>query len=808
MHRLTVFISFWILLLLAFLSLALAVVLLNVLLSTKTSHLGAVIGDGKRVDNSKKKPDSHHWVDGRSQQYYALEAEEGTNVKVSDQSIAVVVALATEPRSGNGFLDSAAVLAHSVHVYIDGTGEHGLVRLIALCGPGTAGWSKQTAMKVERAGWEAVPVDLPVRRHETEKIPYHEPFAKSGCCGESELVKLHAFGLVDYSRVLLLEVESLLLQSLDGLLNENTDAIWTDKYLDGSYANNGFFVIRPSDVVYSRMVALVRKGYFQGASGRGGVKISRCSEGEIIPRLVPYYYQKIHHKPLYPGAAKWRLANACVYNNLYQELPCGNGNTTMRSTNIDQIKVVHFTACCKKKFLDSCGESTECEPLCSAWWSARNSLEAVHGIKISVRCKERKKYVPLKLWKLLNWKSDKSGYTSQGHRTNFQTVTRTKAFHHFRKGILTYKRFGGRLNNQIFQFVAALQHAVVLNRTLVVPPETNAVEWTAMFDVQLKVWDLSHLNAAYSIDWTSAVRDPVNVPDRCTLTSKDQKEFLSAGLDVWKQWEDKCPDAIDIGGQGGLLFCRQQHRFCGNASVEKVAFDIVRKLRLSQNLINVLPSAHPEYFTKGYSALAIHSRRAGEGSYSMDICTKGNRRTCQQHVNKKLWNTYCDDRTMQGNCAVWTNLDYQIKSETVRKLGGNEVYRFVLASDGTHDWSTDYKGQYLIANNTKYLLMLEMDATMSRPLLRRNVQSKYATELANIGFPRFIQELDRLTSTLLDLFSLVEPVYLLGAFYSTLSLNACLLRGVERIYNSNMCWMLMHPETDEAIPTSTSIYPI
>ncbi|KAK1745088.1 hypothetical protein QTG54_004379 [Skeletonema marinoi] len=50
------------------------------------------------------------------------------------------------------------------------------------------------------------------------------------------------------------------------------------------------------------------------------------------------------------------------------------------------------------------------------------------------------------------------------------------------KRLLTYKRFGGRLNNQLFQFITALQHAKVLKRTLVVPDEVREVDWTGMFD--------------------------------------------------------------------------------------------------------------------------------------------------------------------------------------------------------------------------------------------------------------------------------------------------------------------------------------
>lgn len=58
----------------------------------------------------------------------------------------------------------------------------------------------------------------------------------------------------------------------------------------------------------------------------------------------------------------------------------------------------------------------------------------------------------------------------------------------------------------------------------------------------------------------------------------------------------------------------------------------------------------------------------------------------------------------------------------------------------------------------------------------------------------------QLSSTILEMFSLVNAEYFVGGFYSTLSLNVCLLRGLHRIMESNMCWMLIHPNSRYAIP--------
>lgn len=150
------------------------------------------------------------------------------------------------------------------------------------------------------------------------------------------------------------------------------------------------------------------------------------------------------------------------------------------------------------------------------------------------------------------------------------------------------------------------------------------------------------------------------------------------------------------------------------------------------------------------------------------------------------------------------DLDYQIKSKTALKKNQKD-YRFVLASDGTHDWSIDFDGQFVVANNTEWLLSLEnraLEEVKAGKSMESMAKSSFAKErLKNQkDFSRIHSTMDALTATLLDLFSLVDSKYLLGAYYSTLSFNACYFRGVDRMYDSNMCWMLMHSETKLAIP--------
>lgn len=246
------------------------------------------------------------------------------------------------------------------------------------------------------------------------------------------------------------------------------------------------------------------------------------------------------------------------------------------------------------------------------------------------------------------------------------------------KRLLTYKRFGGRLNNQIFQFITALQHAKVLKRTLVVPDEIREVDWTGMFDTSLGIWDLSSLNAAYDIDWVSGLDPSFTTPDKCLMHWKEAPQLLKGGPSHWEEWDAKCPDIINIAGNTGLLFCERQHQFCGDAEAQLEAYAIYKHLRLSQDIMEYIPSKQQQFKDLGYNEMAIHSRRAGEGGYDWELCIQGNRKTCSHHLDRENGSKFCDMRTMKGNCAIWMDLEYQIKSKGVLK-GNQKDYRFVLA---------------------------------------------------------------------------------------------------------------------------------
>ncbi len=322
------------------------------------------------------------------------------------------------------------------------------------------------------------------------------------------------------------------------------------------------------------------------------------------------------------------------------------------------------------------------------------------------------------------------------------------------------------MNNQLVQFVTALQHATVLKRTLVVPNEATEVEWTAMFDTGFDVWDLDSLNAAYEIDWVAGLSKEfvASIPAQCVLTRKEVKRMLEGGPTLWKAWDEKCPDVIDIDGSGGLIFC--SYTFCGDSDAKMEAYKIYSRMKLSPSLSQYVASKRPEFTTGGFAELAVHSRL--QFKKDRDEGVRKTEAMCSHGLgDERDRGKFCNKRTVSGNCAVWEDFGYQIKSKQVLKSNQSD-YRFVLASDGAHDWSVDFRNQFLAASNKDWCLALaakvQEDSDPQKLLETMSVSAFTHKRLRGQHqlSPKVLQDIDGLSSTLLDLFSLTDSTYFVG----------------------------------------------
>ena len=89
---------------------------------------------------------------------------------------------------------------------------------------------------------------------------YVEYASKDGCCGMKELLKLESFRMIQYSKVVMLDSDIIILQRIDDELLSVEDILF--RYDHGGHSpkhcmQGGFLIIRPSMLIYNGLKALV-----------------------------------------------------------------------------------------------------------------------------------------------------------------------------------------------------------------------------------------------------------------------------------------------------------------------------------------------------------------------------------------------------------------------------------------------------------------------------------------------------------------------------------------------------------------------
>eukprot|EP01035_Chromulina_nebulosa_P018924 gene18924-24731_t len=104
----------------------------------------------------------------------------------------------------------------------------------------------------------------------------------SGCCGADEFLKLWAFTLTEYHRVVHLDMDSVVFQNMDELYDIDKEMLYTGDYgMKGDSpvppAQGGFLVVRPSLTTFSKFQEIIRKGDHSSSSGWGNTHIGNSS---------------------------------------------------------------------------------------------------------------------------------------------------------------------------------------------------------------------------------------------------------------------------------------------------------------------------------------------------------------------------------------------------------------------------------------------------------------------------------------------------------------------------------------------------
>jgi len=232
------------------------------------------------------------------------------------------------------YFDGAAVLSYSVHHALNESLKYE-ADLIAFVDPGVV---HREGLRF--LGYEVIEKELPVAVKDIEGDFMRGRIEKNGCCGAKELLKLYAFTLMDYHRVVHLDMDFIIVRNFDELFDEERQFLYTtdpNMMTGGSAAppvQGGFLVIKPNMTTYQRLVGLVREGDFRPGSGWKGARIGHFWGGMTIQGLLAYYF-KMEAQP-----EESRAVDRCVYNTMVDVPTC-------RAKELSEVSSGHFTICQK-----------------------------------------------------------------------------------------------------------------------------------------------------------------------------------------------------------------------------------------------------------------------------------------------------------------------------------------------------------------------------------------------------------------------------------------------------------------------------
>lgn len=306
------------------------------------------------------------------------------------------IAVAITVTKDGPFVDGALVLGHAArkyHTAAMGFPSEYDVELVAFVTKKVV----STRVVLERFGWRVLERDLPVALKEIQNQDYAQKMADSGCCGADEFLKLWAYTLTEYHRVLHLDMDCIVFRNLDRLLAMDREFLYTGDYnMKGSSpvapAQGGFLVIRPSVRRFEEFQAIIRRGD-HGPQGWGGSRIGNFWGGQTIQGIMPYFYSVLHK-------GDGQELNRCEYNNMVDNpyhkntLKCIDGHETCedcRASDPDMVYTAHFTICQKPW---TCTEHLNprnqvvCEAFHKKWFALRDEYERELGIDTGYRAKK------------------------------------------------------------------------------------------------------------------------------------------------------------------------------------------------------------------------------------------------------------------------------------------------------------------------------------------------------------------------------------------------------------------------------------
>lgn len=303
------------------------------------------------------------------------------------------IAYAITVTKDGSFLDGALVLGYAAKKYHDakkGFPSAYDVDLVAFTAP-----SVKTSIPIlKQFGWKVLERPLPVSIDEIQNQNYAQKMRNSGCCGADEFLKLWAYTLTDYHRVIHLDMDSIVFKNMDEIFSIDKELLYTGDYnMKGNCkyppVQGGFLVVKPSMETFEEFRNIIRKGN-HGPKGWENSHIGNFWGGQTIQGIMPYFYNIVHPD-------KGLELNRCIYNcmvdNPYKPNThiCQDGKETCQDCRLQKPELVssaHFTICQKPwtcTYHNNPRNMDLCKVLHEKWFELRDEFERELLIDTSYR---------------------------------------------------------------------------------------------------------------------------------------------------------------------------------------------------------------------------------------------------------------------------------------------------------------------------------------------------------------------------------------------------------------------------------------
>jgi hypothetical protein len=336
---------------------------------------------------------------------------------------------------GAAWEDAAAVMAHGIHEAARRSRHK--IEAVALA-PDSLPVSVENTLKA--VGFDRVikrPVPFQLEEIQDERTRREMAHVQGqGSKGSSfslleECIKYQAIGLTEYDRVLVLDLDTIILDPMDAIMDAKEDLVGTyDVAMEGGGRNvvpvvqGGFLLVRTNITDLEEIKRTSREGKF-GGSGWENSHIGYAYGGVGPQGMMSYHYHKdwelvVNQAPGYRDphpAEKERLfrefdpayktatsvpgkrflaLDRRAYDVIDTPFTSAGLKNEDKKTIMARLRSAHFTGGCAKPWVCTHRPQTLlCEGMTEAWWSLRTSLAASWGVEDTPHCKQGGTYIPL-----------------------------------------------------------------------------------------------------------------------------------------------------------------------------------------------------------------------------------------------------------------------------------------------------------------------------------------------------------------------------------------------------------------------------